>query len=95
MDPRTQAVRRDLADIRLADQVFAPHYASPLPMVVNQPASLRAGADSAAQSIADLPAGSVFEALDFSGGTAWGIAVSLGLVGYVDRGSIAFDPAQD
>lgn len=95
IDPLTQAVRRDLADIRLADLVFAPHYASPLPMVVNQPATLRAIADAAAPSIAELPAGSAFEALDFAGGSAWGIAVGLGLVGYVDRGSIAFALAQD
>ena len=27
LDPRTAAVRRDLADARLADRVFAPHYA--------------------------------------------------------------------
>lgn len=94
IDPRTQAVRRDLADIRLADVVFAPHYASPLAMVVKQPASLRVGPEAAAQSIADLPAGSAFEALDFAGGSAWGIAVGLGLVGYVDRTAIAFAAAK-
>ena len=30
LDPRTHAVRGDLADVRLAEQVFAPHYAAPL-----------------------------------------------------------------
>ena len=64
-------------------------------MIVKQPTMLRISADAAAQSIADLPAGSAFEALDFSGGAAWGIAVGLGLVGYVDRASVAFAPAQD
>ncbi|MDF0752810.1 hypothetical protein NLU14_21530, partial [Marinobacter sp. 71-i] len=29
IDPRVDAVRRDLADVRLADRVFAPHYAAP------------------------------------------------------------------
>lgn len=95
IDPRTQAVRSDLADIRLADLVFAPHYASPLAMIVKQPASLRAGTEPVAPTIAELPVGSAFEALDFAGGSAWGIAVGLGLVGYVDRAAIAFAPAQD
>ena len=43
--------------------------------------------------LAELPKGTVFEALDFAGKSAWGIAVALGLVGYVDRHAIA--PAQD
>lgn len=64
-------------------------------MIVKQPASLRAGTEPVAPTIAELPVGSAFEALDFAGGSAWGIAVGLGLVGYVDRAAIAFAPAQD
>lgn len=93
IDPRTQAVRPDLADIRLSDRVFAPHYAAPMTMVVQQPTTLYVTGASNAEMLAELPAGTIFEALDFAGKSAWGIAVALGLVGYVDRHAIA--PAQD
>lgn len=89
IDPRTQAVRRDLADIRLADQVFAPHYAAPLCMTVQRTTPLRSSPSGADDLLAELPPGAAFEALDFASGSAWGIAVALGLVGYVDRDAVA------
>ena len=36
IDPRVDAVRRDLADVRLAERVFAPHYAAPLPRTLGR-----------------------------------------------------------
>jgi hypothetical protein len=95
IDPRTQAVRGDLADIRLADLVFAPHYAAPMAMVVQRMTPLRAGPGSDDEALADLAPGALFEALDFARGTAWGIAVDLGLVGYVDRKAIDPPAARD
>ncbi|WP_374146355.1 SH3 domain-containing protein [Sphingomonas sp. 28-63-12] len=83
-------MRADLADIRLADHVFAPHYAAPLPMTVRSAGLLRATADKDSEQLATLNPGTVFEALDFAGDSAWGIAVDLGLVGYVDRAMIDF-----
>lgn len=62
-------------------------------MVVQQPTTLYFTGASNAEMLAELPKGTVFEALDFAGKSAWGIAVALGLVGYVDRHAIA--PAQD
>jgi len=88
-------VRRDLADIRLAEYVFAPHYAAPLVMAVTRAVSLRAGPKDTSEMLAELPPGAIFEALDFASGSAWGIAVAAGLVGYVERGAIDFAPGAE
>ena len=71
-DPRTDAVRPDIADIRLADRFFAPHYAAPL-----------AAARDGCEPIAELSPGDAFEALEILRDAAWGIARPAGLVGYV------------
>ena len=84
LDPRTHAVRPDLADVRLADRVFAPHYAAPMPCIVDRSTSLNAqrlGGDM----LADLHPGERFEVLELAGDLAWGVAPERQLVGYVDR----------
>ncbi len=86
LDPRTNAVRRDLADIRLADRVFAPHYALAMPRRVMVAATLRDGPDVTAEAIAKLDVGDAFEVLELAGDHAWGVAVAMALVGYVDAG---------
>lgn len=88
IDPRTDAARRDLADVRLADRVFAPHYAAPLAHIVTAPAILRAAKESDAEQLAQLAAGDIFEVLELSAGTAWGRAPGSGLVGYVDAAQL-------
>ena len=87
-DPLTNAVRRDVADIRLADRVFAPHYAAPMPRRVAVEASLLAATDAQAAILAMLRPGEIFEVLDLAGGNAWGIAVAHNLVGYVDANAL-------
>ncbi len=84
LDPRTNAVRPDLADVRLAEYVFAPHYAAPLSYRTNAPATLREGRRLDSAVLAELKAGEAFEVLELAGGHAWGIAPLLGLVGYCD-----------
>ncbi|WP_322963585.1 SH3 domain-containing protein [Sphingomonas fuzhouensis] len=84
LDPRTHAVRPDLADVRLAEYVFAPHYAAPLPYRTNAPVTLREGRPTDSAVLAELRAGETFEVLELAGGHAWGIAPRLGLVGYCD-----------
>ncbi len=84
LDPRTSAVRPDLADVRLADRVFAPHYAAPVARVVAVPVPLRAGRGADQAVLATLAAGAPFELLDIVGDDAWGIATAESLVGYVD-----------
>ncbi|MBB3692960.1 SH3 domain-containing protein [Sphingomonas sp. BK580] len=88
LDPRTHAVRADIADVRLADQVFAPHYAAPLRRSLAEATPLREGRDPAATALADLPAGAPFDVLDVTGDVAWGIAVDQNLVGYVDAAAV-------
>ncbi|WP_343892880.1 SH3 domain-containing protein [Sphingomonas oligophenolica] len=87
-DPLTNAVRRDVADIRLADRVFAPHYAAPMPRRVAVEASLLGSTEQEAPILAMLRPGEIFEVLDLAGGNAWGIAVAHNLVGYVDAGAL-------
>ena len=85
LDPRTHAVRADIADIRLAEQVFAPHYAVPMETIVARPSPLRLERDGGSEVVATLQSGDVFEVLEIAGVSAWGMAVAAGLVGYIDR----------
>lgn len=87
-DPLTQAVRRDVADIRLADRVFAPHYAAPMPRRIAAETSLLASPEGDAAILATLRSGEIFEVLDIAGGNAWGIAIAHNLVGYVDEAAL-------
>ena len=89
LDPRTHAVRADLADVRLADRVFAPHYAAPLPRALAHAAALRAGREPETEVLARLEAGDAFELLEAAGGAAWGVATRPGLVGYLDADALA------
>lgn len=83
LDPRTHAVRGDLADVRLADRVFAPHYAMAMGCrVVRATALLDA---PSGQPLLDLAVGDTFELLELAGDHAWGTAQPAGLVGYCDR----------
>jgi hypothetical protein len=93
LDPRCQAVRRDLADIRLAEQVFAPHYAAPVSIVLDAPAALREGRDPATPVVASLAAGDRFEVLDILSDVAWGIAPDHRLVGWIARATLGGMPA--
>lgn len=86
LDPRTNAVRPDLADVRLAEYVFAPHYAAPLPYRTSMAVTLREGRPVDSMVLAELAPGETFEVLELAGGHAWGIAPHLGLVGYCDAG---------
>jgi hypothetical protein len=90
LDPRTHAVRSDIADVRLADRVFAPHYAAPLRRTVLRDVVLREARDRTATPLETLSAGAAFDLLDLTGGVAWGIAVDSGTVGYLD--AVAVQP---
>ncbi|MDQ1156570.1 hypothetical protein QE385_000897 [Sphingomonas sp. SORGH_AS 950] len=84
LDPRTHAVRADLADVRLAEYVFAPHYAAPLSYKTCSALTLREGRKTDSEVLAELAPGEAFEVLEVAGGLAWGIAPHMGLVGYCD-----------
>jgi hypothetical protein len=91
LDPRTHAVRRDLADVRLADRVFAPHYAAPAQRTLARATILKPSRETGGEQLAQLAAGERFEVLELAGGQAWGIAPAQRLVGYVDAD--ALEPA--
>lgn len=81
-------MRPDLADIRLADRVFAPHYAAPMPRVIHFDTALRVSAKGGEAPLTMLRKGDVFEVLEVAGGNAWGVAPGPGLVGYVDASAL-------
>lgn len=77
-------MRGDLADVRLADQVFAPHYAQAMTCLVCRATPLLSKPDGG-ETLAELAQGDAFELLELSGNKAWGTAPATGLVGYCDR----------
>lgn len=74
--------------MRLADRVFAPHYAAPLPRTLAASARLMSAPSADAEPLVALAPGAAFEMLDVTGGWAWGIAAEHGLVGYVDAAAL-------
>jgi cell wall-associated NlpC family hydrolase len=84
LDPRVHAVRPDIADIGLADRVFAPHYAAPEAVAcAAASAMLRASPDDGAVAVSQLAFGETFAVVDQSGGWAWGYGLHDRYVGYV------------
>lgn len=51
--------------------------------------SLRAERKGAAEALATLSPGDLFEMLDLVGDDAWGIAVAAGLVGYIEAAALS------
>ena len=82
LDPRTTAVRRDLADVRLADRVFAPHYAVAYICNVLIAAPLLADPRDDVTPLSEILPGEQFEVLEHGRERAWGVAAD-GAVGYV------------
>ncbi|TVV70704.1 C40 family peptidase [Sphingomonas solaris] len=84
LDPRIHAVRRDIADIGLADRVFAPHYSAPEVSACALPAAmLRAAPDDDAVAVSQLVQGEAFAVVDISVGWAWGYGLHDCYVGYL------------
>ncbi|MES2989004.1 MAG: SH3 domain-containing protein, partial [Pseudomonadota bacterium] len=74
-------MRPDLADVRLASRVFAPHYAAPMLREIASAVSLRTKPAGDSEILVELNAGDAFEVLELAGANAWGVAPGVGLVG--------------
>ncbi|XVJ64460.1 MAG: C40 family peptidase [Sphingopyxis sp.] len=89
-DPRIVAIRPDLADIAVAGQHFAPHYAAPMMRSGALPAAaLRAEPSLAAERTSELLYGEGFALLDLTGGWAWGYCLADHYVGYLAADALA------
>jgi len=73
-----------VADIALADRVFAPHYAKPLLHgCLAVTAAMRAAPSMEATAVSELLRGEGFAVVDASGDWAWGYSIHDSYVGYV------------
>lgn len=89
LDHRSSAFRPDLAELALADRVIASHYAVPVTRVCGVPhVELRGAPDHAASPISELLYGEAFEAIEISGGWAWGRCGHDGYVGYLPASAL-------
>ena len=94
LDPRTNAFRRDIADVSLAGALFAPHYAAPMPRMALAATMMRKAAAHDSEAVSQLLPGEDFATLDVAGGWAWGYSLHDHYVGYVlaDGLAIAIKP---
>lgn len=92
-DPRTTAIRGDLADIALAGKLFAPHYVVPMERALAVPhALLRKAKGDDAEAGSELLEGERFMVLDYAGGWAWGYCAHDCYLGYLPEQALG-DPA--
>ena len=93
-DKRTTPIRGDLADIKLAGKLFAPHYAVPLQRsIVTATAAIREFPDAKSMGASELVYGEGFAVLDVAGDWAWGYGVHDDYLGYVRMESLG-DPVE-
>jgi cell wall-associated NlpC family hydrolase len=84
LDARVDAARRDLADVRLAERVFAPHYALAVPRTAGRSTPILARGGAPESALSEVLAGEPFDALEISGSHIWGMSPVDGTVGFVD-----------
>ncbi len=88
-DPRIDAVRRDLADVRLAGRIFAPHYSRAEPLYAVTASPVRAARAKDSPVLSEILPGERFELLELSSEYGWGICVADGSVGYVAAAALS------
>ena len=88
IDPRIDAVRGDLADVRLANQVFAPHYALAVIVSANTASPILASTKACGAVLSEILPGEGFDVLELATEYAWGICHGDCAVGFVARGAL-------
>lgn len=88
LDPQRLAVRRDLADVALADRVFAQHYAAPVTLAVMTATLVRKAPENDSPRVASLAAGDGFAVLEIGEDWSWGRCCDGGCVGYVETAAL-------
>lgn len=85
LDPRIHAYRRDVADVALAGQVIASHYAKPLARACGSRATyVWPNAAAEGDAVSELLPGEGFDVLEYTGPWAWGYCTADHRVGYVE-----------
>lgn len=83
-DPRTTPIRGDLADIKLAGKLFAPHYAVPMLRTGIAPVTeIHAEPHASSTPVSALMHGEEFAVLDVAGEWAWGYCLHDDYLGYL------------
>jgi NlpC/P60 family/Bacterial dipeptidyl-peptidase Sh3 domain len=83
-DPRTTPIRGDLADIKLAGKLFAPHYAIPMMRTGIAPVTeIHAEPHLSSMPVSALMHGEEFAVLDVAGEWAWGYCLHDDYLGYL------------
>jgi cell wall-associated NlpC family hydrolase len=90
LDARIHAYRNDIADIGLAGQIFAPHYARPLIRGCGAGhAFVWPGPSAEGEAVSELLPGEDFAVLEYAGGRAWGYCRADHITGYVEAIALA------
>lgn len=83
-DPRTTPIRGDLADMKLAGKLFAPHYAVPILRTGIAPVTeIHAEPHASSMPVSALMHGEEFAVLDVAGEWAWGYCLHDNYLGYL------------
>jgi cell wall-associated NlpC family hydrolase len=88
------AVRGDLADVRLAERIFAPHYAAFILRSAVVAAPIHASTKAGGTVLSEILPGEGFEVLELASEYAWGKSQGDGTVGFVPVAALGdVDPA--
>lgn len=71
LDPAIHAVRDDLADVELADRVFAPHYSRALAYSVAKAATVYVKPNADTATVDSVTLGMMLDVFDLNAGWAW------------------------
>jgi hypothetical protein len=72
-----------VAEIGVADRIFAQHYVAPLALTLKSPAKVYAWPSTQSEIVASLASGEIFHLVDLGHDWAWGRGDALGSVGYL------------